>query len=82
MNTIMMVTAVAGTIVGNAWFTDMDECLTARKKVISQPDVTASCIITQKKEDNSAAMLKMFSDVMGNMATAQEEALSTPSKPR
>lgn len=81
MNTIMMVTAVAGTIVGNAWFTDMDECLAARAKVISQPDVTASCIITQKEEDKSAVMFRMFSDIMGNMATAQEETLNN-SKPR
>jgi len=74
MNTVLMVTAVAGTIVGNAYFKDMDDCLAARAQVINQPDVTASCIITHQKPDNSAAMMKMFSEVLSKVATAQEQA--------
>ena len=58
----------------NAYFKDMDDCLAARAQVINQPDVTASCIITHQKPDNSAAMMKMFSEVLSKVATAQEQA--------
>jgi hypothetical protein len=64
MNTVLMVTAVAGTVVGNAYFDNMESCMEARKQVILQPEVTVSCVITNKKKDNSAEVLKIIADAL------------------
>ena len=73
MNSILMVTAVAGNIVGNAVFADMDSCMSARSQVVAQQDVTVSCVFTTKKKDNSKQMLGIMAGFMQAIVKAAEE---------
>ena len=64
MNSILMITAVAGTIVGNATFSDMESCMKARADVATQDGVTVSCVYTTPKKDRSKEMLSIMAEMM------------------
>ena len=73
MNSILMITAVAGTIVGNATFADMESCMKARADVATQDSVTVSCVYTTQRKDRSKEMLSIFVGAMQSMIAAAEK---------
>lgn len=64
MNSIIMITVVAGQIIGQANFSNIEECMEARAKVQEQQNVTATCTYQKVKVDNSRQIIQLF----GNMA--------------
>jgi|TARA_R110000822_G_scaffold37967_1_gene105873 hypothetical protein len=73
MNSIIMVTIVAGNIISKAVFPDMDTCMVSRDKVVEQPSVTVSCVYSTKKKDNSKHMLTIMSGFLKAINNAAKE---------
>jgi hypothetical protein len=79
MNTVIMLTIVAGQVLAQATFKDLDTCLETRAKVMTQVVSTESVSVTcTVKTDNSsiernqsAKFLKMFADTLNNMSNMQ-----------
>jgi hypothetical protein len=66
MNSIIMITYVAGTVLSQATFATMEECRNARKDILQQSTtVEAFCLYSEKKEDiDPRKLLEAFMSVM------------------
>ena len=66
MNSIVLVTYLAGAIIGSATFKDMDSCIEARDRVLLQAmaDLNAVCVYKEVKPDRSKEMFKIFGDMI------------------
>jgi hypothetical protein len=68
MNSIIMITVVAGQIIGQANFSNIEECMSARAKVQEQQNVTATCTYQKVKVDNSRQIMKLFGSMAQEMS--------------
>ena len=60
-----MITVVAGQIIGQANFSNIEECMSARAK---QQNVTATCTYQKVKVDNSRQIIKLFGSMAQEMS--------------
>lgn len=72
MNTIILVTIVAGNIVSSATFGSLNECTHARDAVMSQDNITAYCTYKQVKPDHTKDMFKLFGRMMQQMGELEK----------
>ena len=73
MNTIVLVTFIAGNIVSSATFGTLKDCKEARIEVMSQPDITAYCVFKEVKPDRSREMFKLFGDMITRMGELEKQ---------
>jgi|TARA_B110000971_G_C20006220_1_gene499279 hypothetical protein len=72
MNTIILVTIVAGNIVSSATFGSLNECTHARDAVMLQDNITAYCTYKQVKPDHTKDMFKLFGRMMQQMGELEK----------
>lgn len=64
----VLITQVAGTIIGSAHFNSMEKCLEARQIVLLQPNVTATCVYKDKeKEIDPSKFFKAFENMIKSL---------------
>ncbi len=73
MNTIILVTIVAGTIVSSATFGSLNECTQARDVVMAQDNITAYCTYKEVAKDQSKAVFKLFSNMLKQMGELDQQ---------
>lgn len=73
MNSIVLVTLIAGNIVSSATFSDLDSCKQAREQIVDQKDVSAYCIYKEVKPDRSKEMFKIFSDMIKELGELEQQ---------
>ena len=75
MNSIVLVTYLAGAIISSATFKDMDTCIEARDRVLLQamPDLNAVCVYKEVKPDRSQEMCKIFSDMIKELGELEQQ---------
>ena len=73
MNTIILVTIVAGTIVSSATFGSLNECTQARDAVMAQDNISAYCTYKQVKPDHSKVMFKLFGKMLQQMGELDQQ---------
>lgn len=72
MNSIVLVTLIAGNIVSSATFTDLNACKQAREQIVDQKDVSAYCIYKEVKPDRSKEMFKIFGDMIKELGELEQ----------
>ena len=75
MNSIVLVTYLAGTIIGSATFKDMDSCIEARDRVLLQAmaDLNAVCVYKEVKPDRSKEMLEIFGNLIKELEEIEQQ---------
>lgn len=67
MNTIIMITVVAGNIIGSATFDTIEQCNEARNKVIQQEGSKVYCTYQEKAPDHSKEFFQIFGKMLQEM---------------
>lgn len=78
MNSVILVTYVAGNLMGTATFSDMVECQEARSVVQNQENVTAVCLYTEAKKPVDPA--KILLDMINTLKDAEAKLAVEPSE--
>ena len=75
MNSIVLVTYLAGAIISSATFKDMDTCIEARDRVLLQamPDLNAVCVYKEVKPDRSKEMLEIFGNLIKELGEIEQQ---------
>ena len=75
MNSIVLVTYLAGAIISSATFKDMDSCIEARDRVLTQamPDLNAVCVYKEVKPDRSKEMLEIFGNLIKELGEIEQQ---------
>ena len=73
MNTIILVTIVAGNIVSSATFGSLNECTHARDAVMLQDNISAYCTYKQVKPDHTKDVFKLFGRMMQEIGELEKQ---------
>jgi hypothetical protein len=77
MNSVILVTYVAGTLMATATFPDMVECQEARNVVQNQEDVRAVCLYTEAKKPVDPAKISTWCMALRKILNNSEAKLFT-----
>ena len=75
MNTVLLVTFLAGSVLSEAPFPNMDECSSARAEVLLQkgPGLNAICVYDRESKMKPNVLFKIFLDAIEKMNKCEEK---------